>query len=173
MTYVLADVVSECAVESPIEELDLAYWVYAMSDRDYRNCARGHYGCGSSPLPGGARSSINAECVGGHFLVQHYEPELLEPHHIRMVSPASDMWIFRFIPSRVKVIWDVSLVPDGSVRCVFRDHIRVEHKSRLLWLLSKLALINWVVQKHDDEETPLFAANCVEVCRRRREAGPT
>ena len=167
MAYVLADVVSECLVDAEAGELDLSYWVYAMSDRDYRNCARGHYGCGSSRLPGGGRLSINAECVGGHFLVQHYEPELLEPHHIRMVSAASDMWIFRLIPARVKVIWDVSLIPQGEGRCLFRDHIRVEHKNRLLWWLSKLALINWVVQKHDDEETPQFAANCVEVCRKR------
>ena len=45
-------------------------------------------------------------------------------------------------------------------------HIRVEHKSWLLWVLAKLILINRVVQRHDDEETPLFAANCVDVCRR-------
>jgi hypothetical protein len=172
MPYVLADVVSESVVERPIEDLDLAYWVYAMLDREYRNCARGHYGCGSSPLPGGARSSINAECVGGHYLVQHYEPELLEQHHIRMVSPASDMWIFRLIPSRVKVIWDVSLIPQGDGRCLFRDHIRVEHKSLLLFWLAKLALINWLVQRHDDEETPLFAANCVDLCQRRKNTSP-
>jgi len=167
MPYVLADVVSEFVIDRPIESLDLAYWVFQMSDRDYRNCARGHFGAGSSPLPGGTRASINVESVGGHLLVQHYEPELLEPHHIRMVSYASEMWIFRLVPSRVRVIWDVSLVKQDDAHCIFRDHIRVEHKSRLLWWLSKVALINWIVQRHDDEETPRFARNCVEVCARR------
>lgn len=167
MPYLLADVVSEAEIAAPCSELDLSYWVYSMSDRDYQKCARGHFAAGSSPLPGGARASINVESVGGHLLVQHYEPELLEPHHIRMVSHASDMWIFRLIPARVRVIWEINLVPKTDGACVFRDHIRVEHRSRLLWLLSKLALINWVVQRHDDEETPYFAASCLEHCRRR------
>lgn len=168
MAYVLADVVSEAVVDAPIEELDLSYWVFAMGDRDYRRCARGHIACGSSPLPGGARASINVESVGGHLLVQHYEPEVFEPRHIRMVSHASEMWIFRLIPSRVRVIWDVSLHGREQGGCTFRDHIRVEHRSRLLWLLSKLALINRIVQQHDDEETPAFAANLRDVCARRR-----
>jgi hypothetical protein len=170
MPYVLADVVSEADIAAPIGDLDLSYWVYAMGDRDYQQCARGHLACGSSPLPGGARSSINVEIVGGHMLVQHYEPELLEPHHIRMVSHASNMWIFRLFPARVRVIWEITLVPRSPDACTFRDHIRVEHRSRVIWLLSKLALINWVVQRHDDEETPHFAANCLDVCRRRRSA---
>jgi hypothetical protein len=165
--HVLADVVSEVIVDAPIDSLDLARWVYSMGDRDYRRCARGHIACGSSPLPGGARSSINVESVGGHLLVQHYEPEVLEPRHIRMVSHASDMWIFRLFPARVRVVWDVSLHPRDDSSCTFRDHIRVEHKSRLLLFLSRLALINWVVQRHDDEETPHFAANLREVCARR------
>ena len=95
------------------------------------------------------------------------EPEVFEPHHIRMVSHASEMWIFRLVPSRVRVIWDVSLVKQDETHCVFRDHIRVEHKSRLLWWLSKIALVNWIVQRHDDEETPRFAKNLVEACARR------
>ena len=166
--HVLADVVSEAIVDAPIGNLDLAYWVYAMGDRDYRRCARGHIACGSSPLPGGARSSINVESVGGHLLVQHYEPDLLEPQHIRMVSHASDMWIFRLFPARVRVIWDVSLHSRDATSCTFRDHIRVEHNSRVIWLLSKLALINWIVQRHDDEETPHFAAGLKDVCSRRK-----
>jgi hypothetical protein len=167
MPYVLADVVSESVIDRPIESLDLAHWVFQMSDRDYQRCARGHIACGSSPLPGGTRASINVESVGGHLLVQHYEPEVFEPHHIRMVSHASEMWIFRLVASCVRVIWDVSLVKQDESHCVFRDHIRVEHKSRLLWWLSKLALVNWIVQRHDDEETPRFAKNLVEVCARR------
>ena len=101
MPYVLADVVSECVVEAPIEELDLAYWVYAMSDRDYRNCARGHYGCGSSPLPGGERSSINAECVGGHLLVQHYEPYEAEAAKIGWTIPERPIMRSVFVAERL------------------------------------------------------------------------
>lgn len=167
MPYVLADVVSEAEIPAPVDALDLSRWVYAMGDREYRACARGHLAAGSSPLPGGARASINVEIVGGHLLVQHYEPEQLEPHHIRMVSHASDMWIFRLFYARVRVIWEITLLPRSADACTFRDHIRVEHRSRLLWLLSKLALVNWVVQRHDDEETPRFAANCLSVCRGR------
>jgi hypothetical protein len=167
MPYVLADVVSEAEIVAPIGELDLSYWVYAMGDRDYQHCARGHLACGSSPLPGGARSSINVEIVGGHLLVQHYEPELLTPRHIRMVSHASNMWIFRLFPARVRVIWEIMLVEKSPTACTFRDHIRVETRSGMIWLLSKPALINWIVQRHDDEETPHFAANCLELCRAR------
>lgn len=173
MAYVLADVVSEADIAAPMADLDLSYWVYAMGDRDYRRCARGHFAAGSSPLPGGARASINVESVGGHLLVQHYEPEVLGPHHIRMVSHASEMWIFRMVPARVRVTWEITLVEHSPDRCTFRDHILVEHRSRLLWLLSKLAMINRVVQRHDDEETPHFAANCLAVCRRRAERNET
>lgn len=168
MPYVLADVVSEAEIPLAATELDLGKWVYAMGDREYQRCARGHIAAGSSPLPGGARASINVEIVGGHLLVQHYEPELLTPHHIRMVSHASNMWIFRLVPARVRVIWEITLVPVSNDRCTFRDHIRVEHGSRVLWFLSKLALINWVVQQHDDEETPHFAACCAELGRVQR-----
>jgi len=167
MAYVLADVVSKARIDAPIDEIDLSYWVFRMSDRDYRGCAKGHYGAGSSPLPGDGRSSINVEIVGGHVLVQHYEPEVFEPRHIRMVSHASDMWIYRLFYTRVRVIWDISLVADGESACTFRDHIRVESGSRLIGWLSKLALIQWVVQRHDDEETPLFARNCAEICAKR------
>lgn len=167
MTHVLADVVSEALIDAPIDALDLSYWVFNMGDRDYQRCARGHLAAGSSPLPGGGRASINVESVGGHLLVQHYEPEVLTPHHVRMVSHASNMWIFRLFPARVRVTWEITLHPRDGRSCTFRDHIRVEHGSRVLWLLSRLALVQRIVQRHDDEETPHFAANCRDICRRR------
>jgi hypothetical protein len=94
-------------------------------------------------------------------MIQHYIPEISTPHHIKLVS-YSDCWLFRLWYVRLTVIWNMKLIPKSGETTVFRNEVVVEHPSLIMKVLTKLVLGKMFLEKHNKEDTPLFAKNMFE-----------
>ena len=73
-------------VNAPIEKVDLADWLFGLSDAEYQRCSPAHIAAGTTRSEGGKRMSINVEMIGGSIVVQHYVEDIAEKHHIRLIS---------------------------------------------------------------------------------------
>lgn len=148
----------ESIVPVKAEKLDLPKWLFKLSDTEYQACSRAHIGAGASILPNGKQTSVNVESAGGHLLVQHYIPEVSTPHHIKMVSD-SDCWIYKLWHVKLRVIWNIKLISKSDDTTIFRNEVDIEHPNLILKLLMKLSFGQMFLDKHNAEETPLFAKN--------------
>ncbi len=157
--YLLASSVSEAPLSVPADALDLPRWTFGLSDQEYQQCARGHFGAGGGRLPDGRRTSINVESVGGHLAVSHYVEEVSGRDHLKLVSEKSDVWIFHLIHVRPAITWEMRLIPTSARSCTLRVEVSLEHPSLLIKIASTLCLVPFFVKRHDAEETRLFAAS--------------
>jgi hypothetical protein len=157
--YLLARSVSDASLDVPVDALDLPRWTFALSDLEYQQCARGHFGTGGGKLPDGRRTSINVESAGGHLAVSHYVEEVAERDHLKLVSERSDVWIFHLIHVHPTITWEMRLIPTSARSCSLRVEVSLEHPSLLLKVASALCLVPFFVKRHDAEETPHFAAS--------------
>jgi hypothetical protein len=157
--YRLAGATSEVRLDVPASALHLPHWFYAFSDSEYQHCSRGHWGAGMSTSPDGRRTSVNVESVGGHLAVQHFVEEISEPDHLRLVSERSDAWLFHLVHIHPRVTWEMTLIPSSDDSCNFRCTVSVEHPSLFIKAASMLSLFPYFVERHDHEETKLFAEN--------------
>lgn len=157
--YILARAASEVPLRVSAESLDLPRWLFGLSDIEYQQCAKGHFGAGVSKLPNGNRTSVNVESVGGQLAVQHYIEEISKPKHLKLVSEKSDIWIFHLFHIHPTVTWEMKLVPSSDQSCTFQHAVMIEHPSFFIKIASMLSLVPFFVRRHDHEETKLFAAN--------------
>ncbi len=155
--YRLANATSEVAMDVPASALDLPKWLFSFSDPEYQHCSRGHWGSGTSTLPDGRRTSLNVESVGGHLGVSHYVEEISEPDHLKLVSERTDAWMFHLFHFHPTITWDMRLVPTSDDSCIFRCTVSIEHPSLFMKAGSVLSLFQYFVERHDREETKLFA----------------
>jgi hypothetical protein len=157
--YLLASAVSEFPLSVSADALDLPQWLFRLSDLEYRQCANGHLGAGVSMPPGGKRTSVNVEIVGGHFAVQHYVEGISKRDHLKLVSERSDVWIFHLFHIHPRVTWEMKLIPTSGSSCIFHHEVSIEHPSLFIKIASILCLVPYFVKRHDAEETKLFAEN--------------
>jgi hypothetical protein len=73
-------------INAPIEKVDLADWLFGLSDAEYQRCSPAHIAAGTTRSEDGKRMSINVEMIGGSIVVQHYVEDIAEKHHIRLIS---------------------------------------------------------------------------------------
>lgn len=77
---------AEATINAPIVNVDLATWLYLLSDEEYQACSRGHKGAGTF-VENGVRGMINVESVGGTLMLQHYHEASAGPARMEMFSP--------------------------------------------------------------------------------------
>lgn len=133
---------------------NLADWIFTMTDQEYRACAKGHHAMGVI----GAENRlgvVNVEQIAGTLIVQHYETRLAEQDHVMFVSDASEGFVLHTVPFKMKVHWDMQLMPSAngtSLQCTigFDAPGWVE-------AAGVLNRSNHFVHKHLIEETEGFA----------------
>ena len=135
--------------------VDLAEWIFGMTDEEYRACAKGHHAMG---VIGGAKrlGLINVEEIAGTLIVQHYRAVTAMPDHIHFVSDASEGFLIHLVPFNMHVWWDMSVVPAGEGTSVLHCSIGFEVPG---WVTAASAVVgnNHFVRKHLVEETCNFA----------------
>ena len=77
--------------------IDLAAWLFGLSDEDYQACAKGHHGAGTY-IDEHGRGMVNVEAVGGHLIVQHYREVYSDPSVVEMYSATSRIYLFHLVP---------------------------------------------------------------------------
>ena len=89
------------------EAVNMADWIFGMSDEEYRSVAVGHHAMG---VIGEKRLGlINVEQIGGTLIVQHYYTKEAEADHVSFVSEASEGFLLRAVPFKMKVWWNMSI----------------------------------------------------------------
>ena len=152
-------------IHAPLAQIDLGEWLFTLSDQEYQACSVAHIAAAATRLPDGRRVSINVEQPGDTLMVQHYVEDVAERDRCKVVSRTD-----AFTPlgrTLWQVIWQVSVRAIDANSSEFTNHFEVEATEGFLALLQShgvtLEQIAPVAQQkadeHNEEETPLFAAD--------------
>jgi len=160
----VAKSVSEATIHAPVASIDLAEWVFTLTDSEYQACSKNHIAAAASTTSDGRRMSLNVEHVG-NLMVQHYVEEISERSYCRLVSKSDS--IGQDINSRTKivVIWAFTAEAVDASTTKFTNSVEVRSADEYLEGLENrgapFAKASEAVQKavsaHNAEETPLFA----------------
>ena len=151
-------------INAPIERVDIADWLFHLSDAEYQRCAPpDHIAVGVTATDDGQPMSINVEMIGANLMVQHYVGEVTEPGHCRMVS-ISDV----FSPlgrSTLQVVWDLSVDPLDAHSCEYINHVTAFATDEFLVMINEhgisleqaAAADQEASSAHNEKETPRYA----------------
>ena len=138
--------------------VNLADWIFGLTDEEYRSVAIGHHAMGiigcSERL-----GIINVEQIAGTLIVQHYYTKTAEASHVHLVSDASEGFLLHTVPFTMKVWWDMAVRPAAAgTGSEFSCRIGFDAPG---WVTAAGTLVrnNHQVHQHLIEETAGFARN--------------
>jgi hypothetical protein len=166
----LSDINSSCVINAPLERVDLATWLFNLSEGEYRRCcAPDHISCGTALTDEGKPMVINVEMIGHALMVQRYVAETATPTSCRLVSLSE-----AFTPNgrtHVQVVrtLNVKKVDENTCELMismtvhptaeFMDFI-AQHKIRFM---DAAGARQHVEAEHNRREAPLMAASIERV----------
>ncbi len=163
-------------VNAPIEQVDIASWLFHLPEAEYqRCCAPDHISAGSTTTDDGRPMSINVEMIGPSLVIQHYIGEVTEKLYCKMVS-TSDVFSANG-RSRVQVIWELAMKQIDGERCEYTNTV-TSHPTEEFLEFIKAHHITFEQAAHDRQvasgdhnarETPHFAESIVRAARAHRE----
>ncbi len=150
-------------IQAPIENVNIADWLFHLPDAEYQRCSRAHIAAGATTTDDGRPMSINVETIGDAFVVQHHIGEVCEPHFCRMVS-ISDA-ISAAGRNKLQVVWELTVRKIDEQTCEFTNHIHSSAIDQTLAFLAEhgipfeqaRAVRQQASHAHNQEETPNFA----------------
>jgi hypothetical protein len=150
-------------IQAPLEQVDIADWLFHLPDAEYQRCSHAHIAEGTTTTDDGRPMSINVETVGDTLVVQHYVAEVHEPHRCRMVS-LSDA-ILPAGRTKAQVVWELSARKLDDRTCEYRNHIYASATDKTMAFLEEhgipFAQVREARQQatdaHNREETPNYA----------------
>ena len=148
---------SRTVIDQPVDRIDLAQWLYTMTDREYQACSRAHRAAGTF-REGGTFGMVNVESIGGHLLVQHYFANKAAANHVLMHSTNSRVYIMHVLPATIEVIWTLGVEPRDSQSAEFTCTVEARMPAPLRFLAT-LGLLPLFLRWHVEEETIKFAAD--------------
>ncbi len=147
--------IHEASIPLPASDIHLDEWLFNLSERDYKACARGHRAVGTS---GGARfeGMVNVESMAGALIIQHYRTELLEANHVRLFSKKSRAYLMHLVPFHLQVGWEMQVSSVSAIESRLRCTIDVRNP---LWVrfIGLFNATNYWIRQHLIEETQGFA----------------
>jgi len=152
-------------INAPIESINLPEWAFNLSEAEYQSCSPAHVSAAKTVGADGRRMSINVEVIGGSPMVQHYQEELSEPHHLILTS-FSDV----FSPTgrlTLHVHWELSVKAVGANKCEFTNRVISHATDEMMTGLDRQGISYEAFKaqrqphsiNHNRSETPLFAAS--------------
>ena len=152
-------------VNVPIEQVDIADWLFHLSDAEYQRCAPpDHLAVGVTTTDDGRPMSINVAMIGPNLMVQHYVAEVATPGHCRMVS-VSDLFSPLLGRTTLQVVWDLSVQPLDDDSCEYINHVIATATDEFLATINDhgitleqaAAADQEASSAHNEKETPLYA----------------
>lgn len=167
---------SSCSAEidMPVEQLDIAEWLFSLPEAEYRRCcAPDHIACGSTTTDDGRPMSINVEQIGSGLVIQHYVADEAGKAYCRMNS-ISDVFTANG-RTQVNVIWELIAEPLPGGRTRYTNRVTSHPTDAFLAFLDQHGLtLEGAAQArqeaggdHNRRETPLFAASIARRARAR------
>jgi hypothetical protein len=162
----LSNVTCSCVINAPVEKIDLAAWLFKLSEGEYRRCCPpDHISCGTTVTDEGKPIVINVEMMGHALMVQRYAVEIATPALCKMVSVSE-----AFTPNgrtRVQVVWTLSVKRIDENRCEFVNSMNVHPTAEFMDFIAQhkikfkdaVGARQHVEGEHNRRETPLTAAS--------------
>ncbi|PRY36859.1 hypothetical protein [Umezawaea tangerina] len=149
--------VAQAVLDAPVERVDLAEWLFTLTDAEYRAAARGHHAAGVSVDDRG-RGTVNVESVGGNLLVQHYRAERADPAFVEMYSATTRAYLYHLVPLTCRVRWILEAEAGDERSSVFSCTVDVDLPLPLR-VLARVTAMPFFLRRHLVEETAGFAAD--------------
>jgi hypothetical protein len=106
----LSNVTCSCVINGPVEKIDLAAWLFKLSEGEYRRCCPpDHISCGTTVTDEGKPIVINVEMIGHALMVPRYAVEIATPALCKMVS------VLKHSRQMVIIIMTDSFLPEPVV----------------------------------------------------------
>jgi hypothetical protein len=162
----LAQGVAHARIGAPLASINLAEWLFTLSDQEYQACSTAHIAAASGRTSSGRRLSLNVERVGGSLLVQHYVEEIAERGLCRVQS-ISDSFTGE-TRTTLAITWQIEVKPLSENIWEFSNRVFVFSTSEFLDHLRKAGLSDLSpvkqsmtegLERHNNEETPFFAGD--------------
>ena len=161
----LVDSSFSAIINAPIEKINIPEWAFNLSEKEYQDCSPAHISAAKTIGADGRRMSINVEVIGGSLMVQHYQEEVSEPHHL-VLGSFSDV----FTPNGRAVLhikWELSVKAISETQCEFTNHVESYATDDFVRNLERQGIPIEVFKAqrqpnsihHNRTETPLFAAS--------------
>jgi hypothetical protein len=165
VTEQLVDSSFNAVINAPIEKINLPEWAFNLSESEYQGCSPAHVAAAKTIGADGRRMSINVEVIGGTMMVQHYQEELSEPHHLVLTS-FSDIFTTagRFV---IHVRWELSVKSTGNNQCEFTNRVTSHATEDMVHTFERQGIPFDIFKSqrqpmsvyHNRTETPFFAAS--------------
>jgi len=83
----LSNAAWSCVINAPVERVDLASWLFKLSEDEYRRCCPpDHISCGTTLTDEGKPMVIKVEMIGHALMIQRYVAETATPTLCKLVS---------------------------------------------------------------------------------------
>ena len=159
---ILAEASLDVIINARVDSIDLADWVFGITDAEYQACSVNHIAAAATHTAEGKRMSINVERVG-RLIIQHYIEDIAERAHCRLISVSDAFGPGIDDHSRLGVLWEFWIEAVDDTTTKFTNHIRVSAAAGYDEALQGAVLEQAqrrtaaALQPHNAEETPLFA----------------
>lgn len=161
----LVDSSFNAIINAPIEKINIPEWCFSLSEKEYQGCSPAHVSAAVTTGADGRRMSINVEVLGGSPMVQHYQEEISEPHHLVLTS-FSDV----FTPTGrivIHVQWELSVKKISDTQCEFTNRVLTHATEDMVHALERQGIPFELFKSqrqpvsidHNRLETPFFAAS--------------
>lgn len=161
----LVDSSFNATINAPIEKINIPEWCFSLSEKEYQGCSPAHVSAAVTTGADGRRMSINVEVLGGSPMVQHYQEEVSEPHHLVLTS-FSEV----FTPTGrivIHVQWELSVKKTSNNQCEFTNRVVTHATEDMVHALERQGIPFELFKSqrqpvsidHNRLETPFFAAS--------------
>jgi hypothetical protein len=162
----LSHTACSCAINVPIDKVDLATWLFKLSEGEYRRCCPpDHISCGTTLTDEGQRMVINVEMIGHALMIQRYVAETATPTSCKLVSVSE-----AFTPNgrtQVQVVRTLDVKKADENTCELVSSITVHPTAEFMDFIAQhkikfkhaVGARQHVEDEHNRRETPLMAAS--------------
>ncbi|HEX2232286.1 MAG TPA: hypothetical protein VHG69_02860 [Thermoleophilaceae bacterium] len=145
----------------PAEAIDVAEWLFGLTDDEYRSFAKAHLGGGRFQTSDDRRGFFDAEGFLFAFIVNHHREEEARSDYVRVRSSDSRAWLARWIPVPLEVVWEMEVRPRAEQECELECRLQIGLPARALKPLAVLLGVPIAQRRHMTEQMTGFAADVV------------
>lgn len=139
----------------PAPAVDLATWVFSLSDEDYQAASPNHRAAGVT-VSDGVRGTVNVESIGGTLLVQHYREVSSSRSGFDLLSKHSRAYLLHLVPVGAVVRWLMDVASDTAETSTLRCTVEVD-LSGLVNLIAVCGGTPFFLRRHVRGELAGFA----------------
>jgi hypothetical protein len=162
----ISNSICSSVINAPVEKVDLASWVFKLSEAEYRRCCPpDHISCGTTSTDEGNPMLLNVEMIGHALMVQRYAVETATPTLCKLVSLSE-----AFTPNgrtRVQVVWTLNTKRIDENTCELVNSMTVHPTAEFMDFIAQHKIKfkdaagarQHVEGEHHRRETPLMAAS--------------